>query len=203
MNDLNFLHKNSRTAEQREIEIKLALENIANLRRDLCSRGFRIVAPRFHELNLVFDTPGRDLARQGRLLRLRHAGDHSVLTAKSPVTTDRDHAGYKVRSEIEVRVSDFSLTRSILENSGFGVVFSYEKYREILENAGIHVMLDETPVGNFMEIEGDPPAIDRLAAELGFRKNNYITANYRSLFHAGGGTGDMLFPDSPHESGRD
>lgn len=203
MNDLNLLHKDSRTAEQREIEIKLPLENIADLRRDLCSRGFRIVAPRFHELNLVFDTAAGDLARRGRLLRLRQAGHHSVLTAKSPVATDRDHAGYKVRNEIEVQVSDYSATRSILENSGFGVVFSYEKYREILENAGIHVMLDETPVGNFMEIEGNPSAIDRLAAELGFEKKDFITANYRSLFHAGGGTGDMLFPDSPHESGRD
>jgi len=202
MSDLNFF-KDSRTDGQREIEIKLAVENVDDMRRDLCSRGFRIVASRFHELNLVFDTPGGDLARRRRLLRLRLAGGHSVLTAKSPVSIDQDHAGYKVRREIEVRVSDFSATRSILESSGFEVVFSYEKYREVLENAGIHVMLDETPVGNFMEIEGNPSAIDRLAAELGFDKKNFITANYKSLFHAAGGTGDMLFPDSPHESGRD
>lgn len=202
MSDPGFF-KDSHTAGQREIEVKLAVENMGDLRRDLCSRGFQIVVPRFHEMNLVFDTPDGQLARQHRLLRLRQAGDQNVLTAKSPVASDRDHPGYKVRREIEVRVSDFSTTRAILESCGFGVVFSYEKYREILEGAGVHVMLDETPVGNFMEIEGEPPAIDRLAAGLGFQKHNYITANYRSLFHAGGGKGDMLFSHSRHESNRD
>ncbi len=202
MPDQQSLGGGSGVMEMQEIEIKLAVGEVGRLRSDLFSLGFRVAVPRFHELNLVFDTRDKDLARRRCLLRLRRGGVRNVLTAKAPSAPGRDHPGYKVRRETEVLVSDFDATRLILENSGFEVVFTYEKFREILEGRGVHVMLDETPAGNFIEIEGEPSAIDRLALDMGFRKEDYITANYRTLFLAGGGTGDMLFPQSRHESGK-
>ena len=203
MGDAPLSKKGSSSATQREIEVKLPIADPPLLRRKLCSMGFKVVAPRFHELNLVLDTPGKDLARRNRLLRLRRGGDRITLTTKAPPPAGQDQAGYKVRREIEVAVSDFDAALAILETSGFEVVFVYEKFREILQNGGVAVMLDETPVGNFMEIEGEPDAIDSLAAQLGFQRQDYITANYRSLYHLHGGTGDMRFSRLPDEHSRD
>jgi len=44
------------------------------------------------------------------------------------------------------------------------------------------VVLDETPIGNFGEIEGPPDWIDRTAEMLGINTGQYITSNYATLF---------------------
>jgi len=44
------------------------------------------------------------------------------------------------------------------------------------------VVLDETPIGNFGEIEGPPEWIDRTAQRLGVNTRQYITSNYATLF---------------------
>jgi adenylate cyclase class 2 len=41
--------------------------------------------------------------------------------------------------------------------------------------------VDETPIGCYVELEGDPQAIDRAAADLGFSPDRYVTATYRDL----------------------
>jgi len=53
--------------------------------------------------------------------------------------------------------------------------FRYEKYRTTFRlpdsNAwanGLLIELDETPIGNLVELEGPAAAIDRAAEELGF-----------------------------------
>jgi len=186
-----------------EIEIKLPAADLPDLGRKLGALGFRVLVPRFHEMNLVFDTPEGDLGRSGRLLRLRSAAGRVILTAKAPPSPDMNPKGYKVRRETEVDMSDFDSGRKILESSGFVVVFTYEKFRQIMERKGVKVMLDETPAGDFLEIEGTPKAIDALAASLGFRRDDYITANYRSLYRASGKTGDMCFSTIPDESPED
>jgi adenylate cyclase class 2 len=43
-------------------------------------------------------------------------------------------------------------------------------------------MLDETPIGWYMELEGAPRWIDRTARELGFSEDDYITASYGALY---------------------
>ena len=49
------------------------------------------------------------------------------------------------------------------------------------------VAIDDTPIGTFVEIEGDEAAIHALAARLGFAPADYITASYRALFVAAAG----------------
>jgi len=45
-------------------------------------------------------------------------------------------------------------------------------------------LVDETPVGNFLELEGPPDWIDRTARRLGFRPGDYSLASYRDLYLA-------------------
>jgi len=53
-----------------EIEIKLAVPDIAAVERRLAALGARR-GPRLHEVNAVFDTPDQRLRGRGQLLRLR------------------------------------------------------------------------------------------------------------------------------------
>ncbi len=78
---------------------------------------------------------------------------------------------------------------------GYTPVFRYEKFREEYTASGVVVAVDETPIGTFVELEGEPAAIHSLAARLGFAPSDFVTASYRTLFVAAGGPGpDMLFP---------
>jgi adenylate cyclase class 2 len=173
-----------------EIEIKVRIKSLSSYREKLLGLGAEVQCPRALERNLVFDTPCRDLNKQGILLRLRHAGRRNVLTLKMPALGD---SAYKVRKETETEISNFGSMEKILRSIGFRPFFTYEKYREVFRLGGVGVMLDETPIGNFLEIEGDPAAIDKAAGGLGFSRDDYLTDSYHRLFLLSGRSGDMVF----------
>jgi adenylate cyclase, class 2 len=179
----------------RETEIKLPLAGAPQGRRLLRRAGFRLVAPRTFEDNLVFDTPQGSLRAQGALLRLRTARRRSVLTYKGPAAPGK----HKSRLELEVEVASAPAMQAILQALGFEPVFRYQKYRAefaIPGQSGL-ATLDETPLGAFLELEGSPRWIDRTAQNLGFTERDYITASYGRLYldscaQRGVPPGDML-----------
>lgn len=179
------------TDERLEIEVKVRVDSPLSWRARLIALGAEPAAPRQLEHNRVFDTPGGALKDRGVLLRLRRCGARSVLTMKMPA----QEAGsiYKIRDETEIVVSDFSVMEKILLGIGFRACFRYEKYREGFRLHGTQVLLDETPIGSFIEIEGSPAAIDRVAASLGFSRDDYVRDSYHRLFLLSGGSGDMVF----------
>lgn len=164
-----------------EIEIKLRLPaKLARIRRTLHELGFRIIKHRTLESNVLFDNSKRMLRRQGRLIRIRRIGNHTVLTYKGP-----SHPGkYKKREEIEIELPQTSRLDEILTNVGYHPVFRYEKFRTEYARSsnGGKVLLDETPIGNFLEIEGSPRWIDQTARSLGFSHADYITRSYGYLY---------------------
>jgi len=60
--------------------------------------------------------------------------------------------------------------------------FRYEKFRAEWTDGKGNVVVDETPIGNFGEIEGSPRWIDATAKKLGVSRADYITKNYATLF---------------------
>jgi adenylate cyclase class 2 len=72
----------------------------------------------------------------------------------------------------------------ILRSIGLRPGFRYEKYRTTFRLPGLYVDLDETPVGVFLELEGTPKAIDRVARALGFSSRDYIRGTYWDLYAA-------------------
>lgn len=140
--------------------------------------GFRERTPRTFERNEVFDTATLALRAERKLLRLREYGEERTLTFKGP-----PEAGpHKVREEIETRVADAGAMRAMLERLGYEVVFRYEKYRAEFEMDGGMAVIDETPVGNFIELEGEAEWIDNCAEAMGFTAADYITLSYASLY---------------------
>lgn len=176
----------------REVEIKLRLGGVADGRRRLRLAGFRVVRRRVFECNVLFDTPRRALRARGFLLRLRTAGKRTLLTFKGPSVP----AKHKIREEIETEVSNGQAFAEILQRLGYRPSFRYEKYRTEYAQPGAagHAMLDETPVGVFLELEVLPRWIDRIARRLGFTEAAYITASYAELHrNSAPRRRDMLF----------
>jgi adenylate cyclase class 2 len=179
-----------------ETEIKLRVE-ACSARRLLSRHGFRVRRRRVFESNVVYDTPDLALRRQGCLLRLRRAGRLVTLTYKGPASAGK----HKSREELESAVPDFELFDRIIKGIGFNPIFRYEKFRTeySLDDSTGTVTLDVTPVGDFLELEGEPEWIDRTARLLGFDESSYITASYGALYmeycRAMGDSGaDMVFP---------
>jgi adenylate cyclase, class 2 len=190
--------------QNQEIEIKLAIEDIAALRGKL--RKLRAkVAPRFFERNELYDTPQSDLRSSGRLLRIRvetpapgktirpprstNANSRGVLTFKAPIEgiDPSSPRRYKQREELEINFQPANQLEPILRALGFRPGFRYEKFRTeytLPKLKGLHLDLDETPIGNYLELEGQPKAIDRAAKLLGFDTQNYVTATYWDLYVA-------------------
>lgn len=182
-----------------EIEIKIKIANgaagIENARARLLANDFQGLHERAFERNFVFDTPEGMLKTRKCLLRLRKKGNTNTVTFKRPLEKPFSPGGsaYKIKQETEVEVSDFEGMENIFTGLGYEVFFIYEKYREEFQKGDVKVMLDETPMGNFIEIEGPGEAIDRTAHELGYNKSDYITDNYLTLFRKAGGVGHMRF----------
>jgi adenylate cyclase class 2 len=187
----------------KEIEVKLRMRDASSARKMLTKIGAKPVRHppagkdgRLHELNTLFDTPQGGFARHGQLLRLRvespaaggkKAATRAILTYKGPAEGPAK-SRFKVREENEVIVADAEAMHRILESLGLRGWFRYEKFRTTYAlpassrwAAGLHLDLDETPVGVFLELEGPPSAIDRAAKELGFSPVNYITKDYLFL----------------------
>jgi adenylate cyclase class 2 len=162
----------------REIEIKFRVASIPALTRKLRRAGFRIVTPRTREMNTLYDLPGQVLRERKELLRLRKYGSEWTLTHKAGKKTGR----HSSREELETSVSDGKRMESILRALGYAPTFRYEKLRAEWTDGKGQVVVDETPIGNFCEIEGAPGWIDATAKKLGVKAADYIMQNYAGLF---------------------
>jgi adenylate cyclase class 2 len=162
-----------------EVEIKFRISDLASLVARLTQLELREVTPRTHEMNVLFDLPGRPLRARGEILRLRKYGETWVLTHKAKSKNDGPH---KSRIETETRVEGGEKMEAILRALQFEPSFRYEKFRAEWQGEQGHVLIDETPIGNFGEIEGPPEWIDTIASQLNLRREDYITQTYAGLF---------------------
>ena len=184
------------TTNKLEIEVKIKVDDLEEIKRKIIKLGFRTIAPYSFEHNILFDTTDERLKKNKLLLRLRKIEDKYIVTFKHPPEQSPDTNHYKIREEKEIEVSDYENIKSIFTGLGFNVFFIYEKYREIYDNGEVKIMMDHTPIGDYIEIEGDVEEIDKTAARLGYSKSDYITDNYMTLFRKKHKTGFMQF-DSP------
>jgi len=162
----------------KEIEIKFRVADLRALARQLRAAGFRVVTRRTHEMNTLYDLPGEVLRGRKELLRLRKYGADWTLTHKARKKTGR----HSSREELETGVDDGKKMDAILRALGYSPSFRYEKFRAEWTDGKGQVVVDETPIGNFCEIEGAPRWIDATAKKLRVAVVDYITMNYAGLF---------------------
>jgi adenylate cyclase, class 2 len=164
-----------------EVEIKFAVADTATLAKQALALGFVLRTATTHERNTLFDDRSQSLRKKGALLRLRSYGGKWKLTSKRRVAganADR----HKLREELETEVINGEVVEKILRAIGFTPIFVYEKFRAEWDDGKGHLVIDETPVGRFAELEGPAEWIDAVAAKLGVAESDYITASYAELF---------------------
>lgn len=160
-----------------EVEIKFEIHDLEGLRTRLREIGFKEVTPRTYEMNTLYDHQGR-MRNHGEVLRIRKYGETWKLTHKSKGQDSR----HKTRAELETKIEDGETLDQIFRALGYEPSFRYEKYRSEWSDGTGHVVLDETPIGNLGEIEGEPDWIDHVAARLGVKEADYINKSYAELF---------------------
>lgn len=167
-------------AERRlEVEIKVPAPDLASVRLKLGDEGARLSAAVHFESNDLYDRADGELANRGCALRIRRTDSGATLTFKGAA---RFEAGVKTREERETAVSDPGEVEQILLLLGFERRFRYEKRREEWELDGCAIALDETPIGDFAEVEGEPPAIRRVLRRLGLDFAQAVPYTYAELY---------------------
>ena len=151
------------------------------------------------EVNLLLDDDAGSLRLGGRALRVRTVNGHGLLTFKGPATFG---AGVKARLELESGVDDPAAVLALFEALGFRPGFRYEKRRtpwRFSDPARPLVVVDETPLGLFAEIEGEETALRVLAADLGVPEGDFLRSSYWGLWQSARAADpslpeDMVFP---------
>jgi adenylate cyclase, class 2 len=168
-----------RMSSAQEVEIKFRVDDLNALSARLPQSGFRLVTPRTHEMNTLYDFADGRMRARGEVLRIRKYGEKWTVTHKSKGMAGK----HKSRLETETQLAHGEALARIFESLGLAASFRYEKYRAEWSDDQGHVVLDETPIGNIAELEGPPEWIDRTAEGLGIKESEYITLSYAQMFY--------------------
>jgi adenylate cyclase class 2 len=165
-----------------ETEIKFRVENVEDLVVRLRAAGFHNQTPRAFESNTLYDTPDRTMRARTEILRIRnYAGKWTVTHKRLPDAGPGEDA-HKHRIETETEVADGAALAEVFQSIGLVAAFRYEKWRSEWADGQGHCVIDETPIGDFAELEGSPEWIDQMAARLGVDRTAYMTLSYGRLF---------------------
>ena len=165
-----------------ETEIKFRVQDPAGLASRLHEAGFHLDTPRAFESNILYDTVDRQLRARTEILRIRTYAGRTVLTHKRLPDDRPGEDRHKHRIETETEVADGGALAEVFRSLGLFPAFRYEKWRSEWSDGEGHCVIDETPIGNFAELEGSPEWIDAAAARLGIADHETMTLSYGRLF---------------------
>ena len=167
-----------------ETEIKFRVGDLDAFAQRLQSAGFRCETPRTFESNTLYDTSDRQLRARTEILRIRSYGARWVLTHKQLPRSGPGEDRHKHRIETETEIAHGEALAEFFLHLGLVPAFRYEKWRAEWSDGEGHCVVDETPIGNYAELEGSPAWIDRAAVRLGVDHAQYVTLSYGRLFEA-------------------
>lgn len=163
-----------------EIEVKFLNVNFDELRDRLTSLGAKQEQPMRLMRRVIIEPPG--LSTKDAFMRVRDEGDKVTLTYKHFT----DHTAFSGAKEIEVIVSNFDDTVTILAEAGLLHKSFQESRRETWKLGNVEVVLDEWPWLNpYIEIEGNSEGDVRNAALLlGFEWNTAVFGSVTTAYQA-------------------
>ncbi len=166
-----------------EIEVKIKVKDTQSIAKKILDQGAELLKERFLEENTLYDLPSRLLYKKRQALRLRTIDKKIFLTFKGAPQKSRK---FKIREEYETEVKNEKQSKKILKSLGLKPVFNYKKHRTAFRKKRLKIYLDETSVGNFIELEGQREEIVNFARALGFTKKEFIKLDYIQLIEKQG-----------------
>lgn len=155
----------------KEIEIKILEINRKKVEEKLLSLGAEKIFD--GKMNAYFfDFKDGSLRKFGLILRLREEGNKIILTFKKPIEKEKA----KIKEELEIEVSNFDITKAILESLGLQVWRIAKKHRVTYSLKEVHFELDKYGeeydfIPEFLEIEAkNLENIYKFVELLGFDK---------------------------------
>jgi adenylate cyclase class 2 len=158
-----------------ETEVKIRISDLKATSKKLLESGCQVTRDFYREWNTLYDYADGRLEKKHQALRLRRAGKKVFLTFKGPPLKSRS---FKIRQEYESEIKNLRSFKKIMKELGLRPVFEYRKKRMLLKMGRVKICLDETEVGNFLELEGKRSDIVKLAARLGYCRKDFIKLDY-------------------------
>ncbi len=130
-----------------------------------------------------FDTPDRDLSRQGKALRIRQKGKYIYLNLKGKKKSVENIIG---RDEIGVKISNFKVMHRILNELGFIKIFELSKFRTEYRLNDIVFDLDEYfGLDPILEIESNSyEKVEKFIKKLGILEEDLGRVYIREILAA-------------------
>ncbi len=186
-----------------EIEVKLRFNDLVAFAR--AEIVLEVETARHFEDNWLLDSPDCHLGERAAILRVRSAGGRGAITYKERADGVAAASRFKKRVEIETAIDDPESAVAVFERLGYRKWFRYQKYRTVYraklpDGLELHVMFDETPLGPFVELEGEEEVIARAVELLGVSPEEYVLESYLAIqaehcLGQGNPLGDMIFGD--------
>jgi adenylate cyclase, class 2 len=191
-----------------EIEVKLRFDSLDALAR--VGIALEIETARHFEDNWLLDSPDCHLGERAAVLRVRSAASGGAITYKERADGVAAASRFKKRVAIETAIGDPESAMAVFERLGYRKWFRYQKYRTVYraklpDGSELHVMFDETPLGPFVELEGEEDVIARAVELLGVTPEEYVLESYIAIQaehcrRLGKPLGDMIFGDGVDSS---
>jgi len=162
-----------------ETEVKIRIESTEAFIGHVISHGAKRVSERSLEDNVLFDFPDGSLRLARCVLRVRSVAGRGVLTYKGAPMPD---VIFKSREELETGVENPETAIAVFERIGLLKRFRYQKYRQEFTLDDVHIAVDETPIGNYAELEGAQDDILSLSAKLDIAESQFISQSYHALY---------------------
>ena len=121
---------------------------------------------------------GGNLRPGTRALRLRRVNERAVLTFKERFP---GKSSVKRQRENETVVAEADATHEILKALEFSAALVYEKRRTLWNVGKAKLVIDELPLGLFMEIEGPEKEILRVEKQIGADSVEAVNETYPTL----------------------
>lgn len=167
-----------------EIEVKLRFDDLAPFAR--AGIALEIEIARHFEDNFLLDSTDHYLSERAAILRVRFAAGRGSITYKEQADEAAPASQFKKRIEIETAIDDPDSAIAIFERLGYRKWFRYQKYRTVYratlpDGSKLHVMFDETPLGAFVELEGEEEIIAQAVRLLGVAASEYVLESYIAI----------------------
>ena len=167
-----------------EIEVKLRFDDLEAFAR--AGIALELEAARHFEDNWLLDTADRYLSEHASILRVRSSAAGGSITYKENESGAAPASQFKKRIEIETLIDNPESAIAILERLGLRKWFRYQKYRTVYMatlpcGSKLHVMFDETPLGRFVELEGEEEIIAQAVKLLGVTPGEYVLESYLAI----------------------